>query len=187
MGSLLGQAEHEYVTRYGQDKWVEHLKAIDQIWIGIRQALVALKLPYASIRLYQDGLPLCGKEEDIVREVAVKGSQNHQLLLEFMAQGAQLMGTEDPGLLLQEYHLYQKATGEESLHKAQSKTLLSARDQFIAKRINTTLMSGEVGLLFLGMAHAVEPLLDTDILVRHPLPSLREKQEEIQVGRNANY
>jgi hypothetical protein len=147
--------------------------------------LAALELPYGSIRLYQDGLPLCGKEEDIIKEVAARGSQNHQLLLELIAQGAQLMGTEDPDLLLQEYRLHQvvmddEKHGRENTHEAQSQALLCARDRFIAGRINTTLMTGDVGLLFLGMAHAVEPLLDTDILVRHPLPSLRKKQEDIQ-------
>lgn len=96
-----------------------------------------------------------------------------------MSQGAQLMGTEDPDLLLQEYRLHQKTIGDEE-YKKQSALLLSSRDRFIAARINSTLMAGEVGLLFLGMAHAVEPLLDTDILARHLLPALREKQEKIQ-------
>ena len=103
MGSLLEQTKVAYVTRYGHEKWTEHLKSIDELWIGIRQMIAALDLPCASVRLYQDGLPHCGKEADIVNDVAAQGSQNHQLLVELMAQGAQLMGTEDPSLLLQEY------------------------------------------------------------------------------------
>ncbi|MFA6922423.1 MAG: hypothetical protein WC216_11325 [Gallionella sp.] len=183
MGSLLEQTRQAYIARYGSKKWAEHLNSIDQVWSGIRQMLAALELPYANIRLYQDGLPLCGKEEDIVREVATRGSQNHQLLLEFIAQGAKLMGTEDPDLLLREYRLHRNAADDEHCenpHQAESQALLTARDQFIAGRINSTLTTGEVGLLFLGMAHKIEPLLDTDILIRHLLPSLREKQEEVQ-------
>jgi hypothetical protein len=185
MGSLREEIKQEYVTRYGDQRWAEHLKSIDQVWNGIRQMIAVLELPYARVRLYQDGLPLCGKEADIVKEVAAQGSQNHQLLVELMAQGAQLMGTEDPSLLLQEYQLIQGALGggkpgHESQQQAQSRGLLAQRDRFIAGRINATLPSGEIGLLFVGMAHAVEPLLEADILTRHLLPSLRERQVSTQ-------
>lgn len=176
MGSLLEQTKQAYVARYGHEKWAEHLKSIDQVWGGIRQMIAALELPHAMVRLYQDGLPLCGKEEDIVKEVAAQGSQNHQILVELMAQGAQLMGTEDPPLLLQEYQFHQGALGggkqgHENQRQEQSRRLLAQRDRFIAGRINATLAAGEIGLLFVGMAHSVEPLLDVDILTRHLLPS----------------
>lgn len=183
MGSLLEQIKQEYVTRYGREKWTAHLKSIDEIWIGIRQLIAALKLPYASVRLYQDGLPLCGKEADIVKDVAAQGSSNHQLLVELMAQGARLMGTEDPRLLIEEYQFHQGVLrdgnpGNESQREAQSKKLLLERDRFIAERINTTLLSDEIGLLFLGLAHSVEKFLQADILVRHLLSSLRERRNE---------
>lgn len=181
MGSLLGKIRQEYVARHGHEKWSEHLKSIDDVWLGIRQMIAALALPYACVRLYQDGLPVCGKEEEIVREVAAKGGTNHQLLLELMEKGARLMGTEDPNLLLQEYQFHQGTAGGWSLgHSSQrdyqSQKLLSARDRFIAGRIKATLLSGEIGLLFMGMAHSVEKHLDADILVRHLLPSLKERQ-----------
>ena len=185
MGSLLEQVKQEYVTRYGHEKWAEHLKSIDEVWSGIRRMVAALELPYASVRLYQDGLPLCGKEADIVKEVAARGGRNHQLLVELMEQGARLMGTEDPDLLLQEYQFHQGASGggeqgHENRREDQSRRLLSGRDRFIAGRINATLSAGEIGLLFLGLAHSVEPLLDADILVRHLLPSLRERQAKAE-------
>ncbi len=181
MGSLLEQIKQEYVTRYGREKWTEHLKSIDEVWSGIRRMIAALELPYASVRLYQDGLPLCEKEADIVKEVAARGSTNHQLLVALMEQGARLMGTEDPHLLLQEYQFLQGALGSgeqghEHQREDQSRRLLAERDRFIAGRINATLSAGEIGLLFLGLAHSVEPLLDADILVRHLLPSLRDRQ-----------
>lgn len=185
MGSLLEQIKQEYVTRYGHEKWTEHLKSIDEVWSGIRQMIAALELPYARVRLYQDGLPLCGKEEDIVKEVAARGSQNHQVLVELMEQGARLMGTEDPHLLLQEYQLHQDALGggeqgHENQREDQSRRLLFERDRFIAGQINATLSTSEIGLLFVGLAHSVESLLDADILVRHLLPSLRERQGKAQ-------
>src|SRR3989304_3777959 len=111
MGSLLEQIKQEYVTRYGHEKWTEHLKSIDELWSGIRRMNPALERPYTRVRLYQDGLPLCGKEADIVKEVAARGGQNHQLLVELMEQGARLMGTEDPDLLLREYQFHRGALG----------------------------------------------------------------------------
>ena len=181
MGSLLEQTKQAYISRFGHDKWVEHLKSIDDVWSGIQQMINSLELPYASVRLYQDGLPVCAREEDIVKDVAAQGSKNHRLLLELMAQGAQLMGTEDAQLLLQEYQFHQagaRHADPEHQHQReeQSRKLLWKRDRFIANRVNATLRAGEIGLLFLGLAHSVEALLDADILVRQLLPSLRNKQ-----------
>jgi hypothetical protein len=183
MGSLLGQIKQQYVALHGHAKWREHLKSIDDVWSGIRQMIAALELPYAVVRLYQDGLPVCGKEIDIVKDLAVQGSKNHQLLFDLMTQGARLMGTEDPDLLVQEYQFHKDAPGDnnhEHKREKQGRKLLLQRDGFIAERINTTLAAGEIGLLFLGMAHRVEPQLNPDILVRHLLPSLRERQEKTQ-------
>jgi hypothetical protein len=184
MGSMLEQTKQAYVSRYGQQKWVEHLKSIDEVWSGIRQMITVLELPYPLVRLYQDGLPICGKEADIVNDVAAQGSKNHQLLLDLISKGSRLMGTEDPRLLLQEYQLHQGALHDakldsESRFRKQSNKLLQDRDHFIAERINSTLLAGEIGLLFLGLAHSVETTLNPDILVRHLLPSLRERQGTI--------
>lgn len=183
MGSLLAQTKQAYIARYSEVQWATHLKSIDQVWSGIRQMIVALEFPFPNVRIYQDGLPVCGKEIEIVNEVASQGSQNHQLVQTLVEQGAQLMGTDDPELLLQEYRLHLDTVDDAVAHAAQSKIILAARDGFIAERINTTLLVGEVGLLFLGMAHTVEPLLDADILVRYLLPSLRQKQEEVYAAK----
>jgi hypothetical protein len=180
MGSLLEPTKQAYINRYGHQRWVEHLESIDEVWTGIRQMITVLELPYSTVRLYQDGLPICAKEADIVTDVAAQGSKNHQLLLDLMSKGCRLMGTEDPRLLLQEYQLHQAALHDtlpdaDSRYKTQSNKLLKDRDNFIAERINSTLLTGEIGLLFLGLAHAVETALNPNILVRHLLPSLRER------------
>jgi hypothetical protein len=179
MGSLREAIQQQYFSRYGGEQWAAHLESINQVWNGIRQMIAALALPYRAVRLYQDGLARCGKEAGIVNDVAAQGSKNHQLLVDLMAQGAQLMGTEDPVLLLQEYQLQQGAFGaappDPDALLRQSRELLARRDHFIAEQINATLLADEVGLLFVGMAHAVG-LLAADILTRHLLPSLRQRQ-----------
>jgi hypothetical protein len=178
MGSLLEQVKNAYVLRYGEEKWAEHLQSIDRVWAAIRTEVTALELPYPRVRVYQDGLPVCAKEAEIVREVAQSGSPNHQLILELMARGATLMGTEDPQLLLQEYQLVTRglAAAAESREpqpqlEAQSARLLGARDRYIAARIDATLRAGETGLLFLGMAHAVESFLPAELKVRRLAPA----------------
>jgi hypothetical protein len=158
----------------------------DEVWNGIRGMIAELALPYANVRLYQDALPLCEKEADIVKEIAAGGSKNHQFLVDLMNHGARLVGTEDPHLLLQEYQFLQGALGGgkqglENQRNDQSRKLLCDRDRFIAGRINATLSAGEIGMLFLGPAHSVEPFLDADILVRRLLPSLRDRQAKAEL------
>ena len=182
MGSLRDQTEQAYLDRFGHEKWLAHLKSIDEIWDGISQSIISLELPCTAVRLYQDGLPVCAKEAEIVRDVARQGSKNHRLLLDLMAQGARLMGTEDANLLLREYQLHQPrpaqpGANDEQMLREQGRELLLLRDRFMAQRINETLLTNEIGLLFLGLAHDIEPLLNPDILVRNLLPGLSGQPE----------
>jgi len=140
-----------------------------------------LALSCDRVRLYQDGLPVCGREAEIVTELAQAGSRNHQLLLRLMAQGAVLMGTEKGNLLMQEYQLARqslttrppRAAGLAASRRATSQDLLQRRDQFIARRIHETLQSGETGILFLGMLHSLEGYLHPDVKVIYPLHRFR--------------
>jgi hypothetical protein len=151
--------------------------AIDHIWTEIEATIDALALSFDRVRLYQDGLPVCGREAEIVTELARAGSRNHQLLLRLMAQGAVLMGTEEGDLLVQEYQLAKqslttpppRAAALAARQRALSEALLQHRDHFIAQRINATLKSGETGILFLGMLHSLERNLHPDVLVIYPL------------------
>lgn len=137
-----------------------------------------LTLSYAQTRVYQDGLPVCGKELEIVTELAKKGSPNHQILVRLMEKGATIMGTESAELLIEEYHLIKRVlkTGDvkdaiaiEARQKAASDLLLKKRDEFIAARIDQTLQPGETSILFLGMLHNIAGLLPGDIRVEYPL------------------
>ena len=180
MGSFSEQVKQTYVQKYGLAKWEQHLEVINELWSAIRQLIEAMALPYARIRLYQDGLPECGREEKLVKEMAGRGSKNHQLLLDLMQKGATLMGTESPGLLRQELTLLRAGLAappaSEQADAApaidEGRKLLAERDHYIAQRINDTLCADEIGFLFLGMAHSIEALLPPDIQVKHLLPSL---------------
>ena len=123
-----------------------------------------------KIRIYQDGLPICGFEEKIVRELAKAGSSNHQLILRLLDQGAVLIGTEDPQMLVEEYEMQKQRLAQEagkSATREEQRTdrVLKSRDSFIAERIAATLQEGEVGLLFLGALHRLDALRSTNIWV----------------------
>lgn len=178
MGALNGPIQRLKVKQLGKRVWERNLERVKSFWTQIEQAMEGLTLPYGRLRLYQDGLPVCGREWEIASDLAKAGSRNYQLLLRLEQKGAVLMGTESPELLVEEYQLAKQAFAEEkspgsARPAAQAKnlqdSLLKRRDQFIGGRISQTLLNGETGLLFVGMLHSVEPWLDPDIQVLHPV------------------
>ena len=178
MGALNEPIQRLKVKKLGKRIWERNLELVNNFWTEIEQATENLALPYERVRLYQDGLPVCGRESEIVGDLAKAGSRNHQLLLTLTRKGAVLMGTESAELLVEEYQLAKQVLAEEmsggsARQAAQGKTLqdslLKRRDQFIGRRISQTLLPGETGLLFVGMLHAVEAWLDKDIQVLRPV------------------
>ena len=73
---------------------------VDRLWTQIEQTLEGMAIFYERVRVYQDGLPVCGHELEIVSELAKAGSRNHQLLLELKEKGATTMGSESSELLV---------------------------------------------------------------------------------------
>lgn len=176
MGSLAAAAKKAYVGKLGQKVWRHHVRAIDEMWVGIRTRISRLKLPYKRTYIYQDGLPDCGKELEIIHHLAEQGSPNHLLVEWLVKRGAILVGTEDPHLLKQEYNWIKQILA--ASNNGQKKTLLKEygkvapellkkRDLFIRERVNKTLLQGGVGLLFIGLLHRVDELLPADIQVSY--------------------
>ena len=169
MGSMYGILKAEYIKRYGKKKWEEHNKIIEDFWQGIRNKVFDLNLDYPNTRLYQDGLPVCGKEMAIIEELVKMGSRNYQILMELIQLGAKLEGTEDPKLLLEEYAYLKNASADldkpevKRRYQRLAKSILQKRDSYIAQRIDKTLREGETGLLFIGIAHRVNEKLSEDI------------------------
>ncbi len=154
------------------------MPAIDQVWTEIEAAIAALDLSFDRVRLYQDGLPVCGREVEIVTELAQAGSRNHQLLLRLMARGAILMGTESGDLLVQEYQLAKQSLtstpapgcrGGGATPGLASDNLLQRRDQFIAQRINDTLKPARPASSFWGCSMPWNGTCNPDIKVIYPL------------------
>ncbi len=186
MGALSQAIKAMTIQKLGQEGWERNVSLIDEIWTHLEEAIDSWSLPYGKVRLYQDGLPICGREGEIVTELAKAGSRNHRLLLRLKERGATLMGTESAALLVQEYQLVkrvldaadpQKASHLEARYQAKSRALLKQRDKAIAERINHTLGADEIGLLFLGMLHSLGNGLAKDIRVTHPIFPPRHSEE----------
>ncbi|MCZ7383896.1 MAG: hypothetical protein O8C63_04005 [Candidatus Methanoperedens sp.] len=176
MGSMGEGLIKEGMARMGREKWLENQRRIENFWNEAEKEIDGLALDYSRTRIYQDGLP-CGGELGlrIVRETAEKGSRNYRIVQKLIERGATIEATESPELLRKEYEHIKAivtATGEKEKAEASGKyeqvkdELIRERDAFIAKAIDATLKNNETGLLFIGAAHNVIPLLAKDIEVK---------------------
>jgi hypothetical protein len=187
MGALGPSLERMRVSKLGRQGSKRHAGLVDKMWDEIERVVEKLPVMAGKVRVYQDGVPVCGHEQQIVSQLAAAGNRNHRLLLRLQARGAVLMGTESPELLVEEYQLAttalasglaREAARAEARQKPLSDALLERRDRYIAGRINTTLAAGESGILLLGMLHAVNRYLDPDIQVVYPLRSPQDRRGE---------
>jgi hypothetical protein len=187
MGALSRSIERLKIKRLGKKGWERNMNLVSRLWARIEQLIEKQVLTYSQVRVYQDGLPVCGRELEIVTELANAGSRNHRLLLHLRDKGATIMGTESSELLVEEYEFVKEDFGSGGAgsgqrggarRKALRDSLLQRRDQYIARRINETLRAGETGLLFLGMLHSIRPWLDKDVRVIYPLwPAVNHGEE----------
>jgi hypothetical protein len=177
MGTLGAAIRGMKLSTLGRPGLSRNVAAVEKMWEQIERVAAGLSVAPGSFRVYQDGLPVCGHEQEIVSELGAAGNRNHRLLLKLQARGAKLMGTESPELLVEEYRLATSAFASaapvetKTRQKQLRDTLLEKRDRYIANRINATLGAGETGVLFMGMLHEVTKYLDSDIKVVYPLGS----------------
>lgn len=182
MGSVSEELKREYIKIYGEEKWLEHTRTIEGFWERIRREILSLPLDYNRVKLYQDGLPKCGRELEIVKKLASEGSENHKLLQELVERGSKLIGTENPHLLLEEYkRMKKRGLNDLASLKASNPKLPTydeitlRRDRYIARRIDETLGKGETGLLFMGAIHRTSEMLPPDIRISYLLLKINSK------------
>src|ERR1039458_7670281 len=163
MGTLAASIRGKKLSLVGRQGLARNVAAVEKMWDKIERVASRLPPTPGTVRVYQDGLPICQHEQEIVSELAESGSRNHRLLLQLQSRGARVMGTESPELLVEEYQLAKASlasgvTAEDASRQRQLRdTVLEKRDRFIADRINVTLGDGETGILFIGMLHSIPP------------------------------
>ena len=164
--------------------------ATTRYWVGIFRYLNSSPSDFlARLQIYQDGLAKASVEivDHIVDETQ---TANYEILRWLRGKGATIFGTEDANLLMEEHQALQAIancpdgeakTAARLEYLKKSSWLLEERDKFIVQRIRETLARGKTGLLFIGTAHDVGSLLDSEIrvstpeMVSHALPEeLRE-------------
>ncbi|MCG7850812.1 MAG: hypothetical protein MIO93_16765 [ANME-2 cluster archaeon] len=175
MGSVGQELIKEGMAKLGNEKWIENQRLIENFWNELETEIDALGLDYSMIRIYQDGLPCDGEMGlRIVRKTAEKGSRNYQIIRNLVERGAAIEATESPDLLRKEYEHIKAIISAETPDEKTVVTrryeqvkdeLIQERDAYIANAIDATLGTNETGLLFIGVAHNVMPLLAKDIEV----------------------
>jgi len=80
MGGFSEAIRKVTLQQLGEKVWRRKINLVERFWEEIGKTIDGLALPYEKTLLYQDGLPVCGREREIVFELARKGSPNHRLL-----------------------------------------------------------------------------------------------------------
>ncbi len=118
-----------------------YLKEMNTFWKDVEQDLLERKVD----RIYQDAF--CGEEELYQKYVEKrKDSRNYNCILTLEEQGAELMPTEKYELILANSYAYH--------HNLEIGMIDFKRELYIAKKVDETLLSGETGVLFLGVGHS---------------------------------
>ncbi len=175
----LGVAGAKALSARSEAQAMNQKQIIDDFWGKVEEAVAGLDLNFTQVRLYQDGLPVCGHESEIVMQLVATGSRNHRLLHALMRRGGALTGTESGELLVEEYELLKQTLlpGTETEPCQQlADALLRRRDAYMVERIHETLLPGETGILFIGLMHDLaHRLTQRDIEVSFPIgrPTIR--------------
>lgn len=129
----------------------------------------------SGYKIFQDGMATNGiVGQKMVADLSRKGSVNYKIIKQLVEQGAQLIKTEDPDLLKEEYFLTKELVERKSFfgslfallrYKWRKGGLLAKRDSYIAKRIDENLQAGETGICFLGVYHQMLRKLPSDLTV----------------------
>lgn len=171
MGSASPGIEEKGVAMLGIEGWESHKKTISKFWDSVSKYFRSLKVK--DFQIYQDGLPADDELGiKVVNNAAAQGSKNYQIIKDLISKGARIVKTEDMAILAKEVSLIKKMTGSDSKlkklatalqYKLLKNKLLKERDEFIADRVNKTLVKN--GIIFIGAYHNIIPLLDKDIKV----------------------
>jgi hypothetical protein len=202
LGSLAEGIEKQAKAVVGASSWQKHKEVVHLYWQEIANYWEGKDV--AGLKIFQDGMAADGVVgEKMVKSLANDGSINHKIIEQLLEKGAELIKTEEPELIKEEYFITRElAEGKSdslrslSRYKWQKDRLLKARDTYIIKRISASLEEGETGVCFLGAYHQIVPNLPKDIevitlkdpaQVRAYSQKYMSKQWEREVNKLARY
>ena len=172
-GTLAAGIEGRAESVVSSSNWQKHKEVVGLYWQAIASYWEGKNV--SGFKIFQDGMPVDGLiGKNMVRDLAAQGSINHTIVAQLLERGAQLVKTEDPKLLKEEYLLTSALIQRKSLpgtllallrYRWRKDRLLKARDGSIIKSISAALAHGETGVCFLGASHQILPGLPKDIEV----------------------
>lgn len=180
LGGLAEEVRSATLEAHGRSGQSRKESALKEFWSRIERVVRSIDLPADELLIYQDGLPMCGHERRIVEDLASQGSVNHVIVKSLIEDGAAIVGTESPDLLLEEYEMAKQALasgGTQPKDERKAADLLERRDRFIGERIDQTLGGGETGILFIGMLHRVDRFLPDNVTIIDPFDWLASRGE----------
>lgn len=175
LGSLSKDVNKKGITNLGEKVWEKHLKTIDGFWDAILHYFYSIFEPDMKMKIYQDGMVADGEVGMKIVEQGIKsGSKNYELISMLIKKGGVLVKTEDFHLVKKELDSFISLTKANSVLKKLiallkynliKNILLNQRDKLIAKRIDDTLETDEIGVIFIGAFHKINKKLPKDIQV----------------------
>jgi len=96
MGALGDTIQRLKVKKLGPRGWERNVNLVDKLWVQIEQAIERLALPYDRVRLYQDGLPVCSREAEIVAELAKAGAATTGCCIDYWRRAPRLWARNLP-------------------------------------------------------------------------------------------
>jgi len=175
LGSLSKDVNKKGIANLGKDVWEKHIKTIDGFWDAISHYFYSIFEPDMKMKIYQDGMVADGEIGMKIVEQGIKsGSKNYELISMLITQGGVLVKTEDFQLVKKELDSFISLTKANSVlqkliallkYNLIKNILLNQRDKLIAKRIDDTLETDEIGIIFIGAFHKIKKKLPKDIQV----------------------
>src|SRR5664280_713531 len=77
MGTLGASIRGRKLSMLGRQGLKHNAAVVDKTWEDLERVVSKLPVPPGSVRVYQDGLPVCGHEQEIVSELDSEGHRNH--------------------------------------------------------------------------------------------------------------
>src|ERR1039458_3039504 len=73
MGTLAPSIRGKKLSMVGRQGLARNVAAVEKMWDKIERVASRLPLTPGTVRVYQDGLPICQHEQEIVSELAESG------------------------------------------------------------------------------------------------------------------
>lgn len=141
---------------------------IQKYWDLIDQKINSLPIDFSKVLIYQDSLANLPEELISAWFDSNPKSPNFDMLRDLVRKGAKLIGTENYATLMEQYELINRVLNNQMSLKEytnEANPINTARDKYIANRIDKTLTVNHLGILFIGARHNVQKYLPNDIEV----------------------